>query len=63
MFEDLPASHLLYLLASGQITTHQMGQLSDDQLLWMELEILDAIAIKRAGGEMLVHWAASEELH
>jgi len=33
--------------------------LSEDQLLELELALMDNIAIKRAGGETLVHWEAA----
>ena len=37
----------------------QRMDFTEDELLEMELHLFDAIAIKRAGGEHLVHWEAS----
>ena len=32
---------------------------TDEEILEMELHLMDAVAIKRAGGEHLVHWEAA----
>ena len=42
------------------------GQIDEVPLhivLPMELHLMDCVAIKSAGGEHLVHWELSEELH
>ena len=37
--------------------------LTEDQLLELELALMDTIAVKRAGGESLVHWEISGCYH
>lgn len=41
----------------------QIDEVPADLMLPLELHLMDAIAIKTAGNEQLVHWEASEELH
>ena len=50
----------LYLNAA---ITGQIDDIPQDMLLPCELHLLDCVAVKQAGGEDLVHWSASEELH
>ena len=39
----------------------QITDFTEEEVLDMELHLMDAIAIKRAGGEHLVHWHAAGE--
>ena len=39
----------------------QITDFTAEEVLEMELHLMDAIAIKRAGGDHLVHWEAAGE--
>ena len=62
-YDDLTPGDILYLLMTGQVTPANLDSLSDHDIYLMELEAMDALAAKQAGGEYLVHWTASEEYH
>ena len=42
-----------------QVIFDDITDFDDEEILDMELALMDAIAIKRAGGEHLVHWTAA----
>ena len=50
------------LLIAGIVErTVKEEHLSSEDLLELELALMDTVAIKRAGGEHLVHWEPSGE--
>lgn len=57
---NLDAGDLFMLMSNKDININDCD-ITDDQLVDMELLLMDAVALKRAGN--LVCWEASEELH
>lgn len=45
-------------LKLAQLIFDDITDFTDEEVLEMELALMDAIAIKQAGGEHLVHWEA-----
>jgi len=43
----------------AQLIFDDVRNFTPEEILDMELHLMDAIAIKRAGGEHLVHWEAA----
>ena len=64
MYGNLTIPQIAYMLATNQVTTQELANhLSQAQIEELEDYVFAVVAVKTAGGDHMVHWEASEEIH
>lgn len=64
MYSNLTSHQIAYMLLTEQVCVKELAaHLSWDQIHDLEDFVLELIAGQVAGGEHMVHWEASEEVH